>query len=308
MNAVRRAGLGVLRAISPRHRRWGRLVRSLELDPERLERPVDEPGDRDFIICGLSRSGTSLLAAALYQPPRCVTLSEPWDGLRIPPAALFGSLREEIRTGLVRRGRLDVHVLERGEVRWGRDGEFPHRVDVDAEFALGVKWPVFWRYLDLLPRTKFLICVRHPSEVIASFVSTTGRLAEGLDYDVPFNRDMNRFLRAATDDPHVRPALLYEYVASRLALHLGDPNVFVVGYERWFSDREGLMRDVGRFLGIEVGLGYPAIRPPRSSGHRESELARLVELHCPSAVALGYGVGEQARRADSASSRGGVGP
>jgi hypothetical protein len=213
---------------------------------------------------------------------------EPWDALRMPPAQLFRSLREEISSGTVRRGRLDVGTLQRsGDVRWGRDGDFPHSVEVDDHYLLGVKLPVFWRYLDVLPSTKFLICIRHPVEVVQSFAGAGGRLAEGLDYDAGFNREMNEALRIATDDRAVRRALLFEYVASRIVPHLNDPNVLLVRYERWFTDRLGLMTEVGRFLAVELGPGMPVVRTPRMVEH-DPEVVRLVERHCPSAAALGY--------------------
>src|SRR5919109_1001972 len=85
---------------SPRHWRWRRLLRSLDLTTETLERPVASPGPRDFVICGSPRTGTSLAAAALHQPPASLTVMEPWDGMRLPIAPLFASLRDEIdRTG-----------------------------------------------------------------------------------------------------------------------------------------------------------------------------------------------------------------
>jgi hypothetical protein len=282
--------LDLARWALPRHRRWERLLRSLTIEPGVSPPRVDPPGLDDFVICGSSRSGTSLLCAALYQPPACVTVMEPWDAIRLPPAELFRSLRDEIAGGVVVRGRLDAEALSRGEVRWGRDGEFPHRIEADAGHLLGIKLPAFWRYLDYLPATKFLVCVRHPVEVVASFEHAGGRLAHGLDYDVAFNRAMNHELRSATDDEELRRVLMYEYVNSRLVPHLDRSNVFVVRYERWFSDRDGLMRDLGGFLGSPLGPGSPVIRPPRTATP-DPRLVRLIEEHCPSAAALGYDVG-----------------
>jgi hypothetical protein len=274
--------------VSPRHRRWSKILASLDLDPDRLVSPTVSPGSRDFIICGIPRSGTSLLTAALYQPPACVTVMEPWDGMRLPPAELFASLRSELEHGELSRGRLDVDsLLSRGEVRWGSDGEFPHRVDTAPDYFLGVKWTVFWRYLDKLPGTKFLVCVRDPIDVVASFAGMKGRLSEGLNYDIPFNREMNASLSAATDDPAIRRALLFEYIASRIAPHLGRPNVLLVRYERWFEDRGGLMRDIAEFLGARLGPGEPVIREPVRRA-LDPDTVRLVAERCPSASTLGY--------------------
>jgi len=288
MSAALRSRPRLLGVVSPRHRRWARLLASLDLDPDRLTHPTVFPGSRDFIICGIPRSGTSLLSAALYQPPTCVTVMEPWDGMRLPPAELFASLRSELARGQLTRGRLDVHALiSRGEVRWGSDGDFPHPVETAPEYLLGVKWTVFWRYLDRLPRTRFLVCVRDPIDVVASFADMKGRLSEGLNYDIAFNREMNASLSAATDDPAIRRVLLFEHIASRIAPHLGRPNVMLVRYERWFQDRVGLMREIASFLGADLGPGLPTIREPARRSPDE-EVVRLVEELCPSAGAMGY--------------------
>jgi Sulfotransferase domain len=278
-------------SFSSRHRRWKNLRAELTMDPERLAHPIQPPSARDFIICGLSRGGTSLLAAALYQPPHVVTVMEPWDGMRFPPAELFASLRSEMElTGHLRRGRLDIPSLKNdGSVRWGRDGQFPHPVLVQPDFLLGVKWPAFWQYLVHLQETKFLICVRHPVEVVDSFRRTGGRLAQGFEYDIAFNRRMNAELLRATSDIRLRRVLLYEYVASRLLPHLERPNVFVVRYERWFEERERLISEIEDFLGAPLGRGYPVIRSPASRNLPVDELA-LIERHCPAARALGYTV------------------
>jgi hypothetical protein len=287
---VLRAYPKVLEVVSPRHRRWSKILSSLEIDPDRLPSPVAPPGPRDFIICGLPRSGTSLLSAALYQPPACVTVMEPWDALRLPPAELFASIRSDLARGELVNGRLDIKgLLTEGEVRWGSDGEFPHGVETTPDCLLGVKSPVFWRYLDKLPRTKFLVCVRDPIEVITSFAGMKGRLSEGLNYDIPFNREMNASLIAATGDQAVRRALLFEYIASRIVPHLDQPNVLLVRYERWFQDRGGLMGEIAQFLGANLGEGAPVIREPvrRSPAH---DTLRLIAERCPSASALGYAV------------------
>lgn len=279
-----------VRSLSPRRRRWNRFLSGLNLDPEALPKPVEAPSELDFIICGASRTGTSLLCAILFQPPGVVTVMEPWDGMRLPPAELFRSLREEIdKTGRLSRGRLNVEaLLAGGHVQWGRDGAYPSEVAVNPNYLMGIKWPAFWRYLDLLPNTKFIVCVRHPVEVINSFRKTGGRLAEGLDYDIPFNQRMNQELRRAEQDPTLRRILLYEYVNSRLLPHLTKPNVFVVQYERWFKAPSALLEELGGFLGVDVGSPRTRIRQPSSSSTASDDQIALIRRRCPSAVALGY--------------------
>ena len=280
---------GFLRTLSPTRRRWLRFLESLPVDPDALSGPLAPPSNRDFIICGSSRSGTTLLAAMLHQPPGVTTVVEPWDGMRLLPADLFASLRAEIdATGEIRRGRLDFEALTaEGAVRWCRDGERPYPIRLGPGYSLGVKWPAFWRYLDLLPSTKFLVCVRHPAEVIASFKEQGGRLSLGLDYETAFNRKMNAELIEATEDTSIRRILMYEYVNARILPHLRRPEVFVIHYERWFTEPESLLQEVGSFLGVELEQGPARVTVANGPGLEPKEL-ELVNTLCPSARALGY--------------------
>jgi len=278
-------------ALSPAHYRWLRFLRDLDLDPDRLPRPVTPPSDRDFIICGTPRSGTTLAAAVLFQPPSVVTVSEPWDGLRLPPDELFRSVRAELATGVLRRGRLDVRALtEEGTVRWCRDGELPVRVHTSGDVVVGVKWPAFWRYVDLLPDTRFVVCVRAPGEVVRSCKEKRGRLIMGFDYRVAFNREMNAELRRAARTSAERRVLLYEYINSRLLGHLDRPNVYVLRYERWFGEPEQVIRELSSFLGVPLGPGYARIRARGSSTSLSRTEIRMLEQHSSAARALGYAV------------------
>jgi hypothetical protein len=285
-----RAGLrSVRRLLSPDHRRWRRFSETLTLDPGRLPDPLEAPGPNDFLICGSPRTGTSLLCAALFQPPRCITVMEPWDGMRLAPARLFRSLRKEMEeTGQLRRGKLDVTTLNRdGGVRWCTEGVCSAPVRCPEDCLVGVKWPAFWRYLELLSATKFIVCLRHPFEVIASYRKAGGSLAEGFDYDIPFNRVMNAELRAGTRDGAIRRIRLYDYINARVLPFLKRPNVLAVRYERWFTEPEAVLEELGDFLGADLRGNRARIQPPRQEGQLREEI-QLIRAHCTTAERLGY--------------------
>jgi hypothetical protein len=213
---------------------------------------------------------------------------EPWDSMRLPPADLLASLRREIETGTLRRGRLDVAALvAEGAVRWTRDGEQAIPVAMRGDWSLGVKLPAFWRYLELLPTARFVVCLRSPEEVIASYRATTGRLHEGLEYDTPFNRRLNDRLLAATDDPARRRILLYDAVNEAILPHLDRPNVHVVRYERWFEDPAGLLRDLGAFLDVDLSHPLPRVHPSAGPPMPADEL-ELLRRTGHTGAALGY--------------------
>lgn len=268
--------------------RWRRLLASCDLDPAKLSAPIAEPGPRDFIIAGCPRTGTSLLAAQLHRPPGLVTVMEPWDGLRLEPARLFGSLRTEIGSGLLTSGRLDLEAVGEGKVSWRSEHEVSYPIAVEDDFLLGVKWPTFWQYLDLLPNTRFLITIRHPASVITSFEQTKGRLARGLDYDVAFNDRMNTYLASVTDDDETRRVLLYEYVNSRILPHLDRSNVLVVPYERWHDDASSLLEEVAAFLDVSIASQIEI--SPRPVEDRSNRLMEMIAEHAPSARGLGYDI------------------
>lgn len=272
---------------------WEALRPTLSIDPDRLADPLEAPGPNDVLICGSSRSGTTLMTAMVFQPPVAVGVMEPWDALRLAPAELFRSLRDELRSGVLRRGHLDVAGLRaEGAVLTRTDAEPEVPVSLAADYVLAVKCPAFWRYLDRLPKTRFIVCLRDPYEVIASFAHSPGRLAEGLDYEVPFNEAMNHELSQATDDLARRRVMLYDYVNHRLLPHLDRPEVFVVRFERWFSEPATLLAELGAFLSTDLSRPLARIRPRRDQAAQpapaDERQASLVREHCRTAESLGY--------------------
>ena len=281
--------LSTLRGWSPASRRWRRFLHSLPIDPDVLPQHLADPGERDFVVCGAPRTGTSLLSAMLVQPPAVYTVMEPWDGMRLPPAELFASLRSTVaREGKLSVGRLDTSALmASGEVKWSREGSSAMSLEVSYALFLGVKWPVFWRYLPHLPNTRFIITLRDPYEVIASFRRQRGRLRMGLEYDTAFNRRMNKRLQSATSHLARRRVMLFNYIHERILPFLCLPNVLAVRYERWFSEPDVLRTEISAFLGVELHSGPANIRRPPTVDIPARERA-LIQEECRTAAALGY--------------------
>ncbi len=277
---------GVLRVASPRHRRWHRTLAGCTLEPAAVTAAV-APGPRDVLICGCPRSGTALLTAALHQPPVMCTVMEPWAGLQQTPRQLFGSIRDELDAGELRQGRLRIdRLLADGAVEWQRDGEQAYAVEAGPRTLVGVKWPSYWQLLGRLPDTKFLVCLRDPAEVLHSFVHTGGRLARGYDYDTTFTRDFNRRLADRYDDAADRRLGMYDAVYEHALPHLRRSNVLAVRYERWFEEPDAMLREIGDFLGADLGRSRVRIRPPAS--HPHPQLAARIRRQSRTAARLGY--------------------
>jgi hypothetical protein len=262
------------------------------LDPDTLPQPLAPISDRDFLIAGCPRTGSSLVTAALHQPPNVVTVVEPWDGMRLPPADLFRSFRDEIdRDGAITRGTMDfTSLLNEGKVVRVPEGTARTNVSVSERYQLGIKWPAFYRYLPMLPTARFVVCLRHPFEVIGSFKTQGGSLHEGLDYPTAFNRRVNHALRDRTGDWALRRIALFDEVHERVLPYLSRPNVFVVRYERWFTEHAKLMAELSGFLGLALGPGPATIRAPKNEGASALSAAEkdAVRKHSTTAARLGY--------------------
>lgn len=284
------------RAVAPAVPSWRArraYLRGLTLDLGPLGSPLPAPGPDDVVLCGVPRSGTTLLTAALHQPPRAVALVEPWLGLVLPPAELFAEVRRRLRHDGAIGGRLDLDRLRaEGSTDWVEDRARPVEPRPDADSVLvGIKWPTYWQLLPHLPDTRFVVCVRHPHKVVASMVGARGDLRDGLDHEIPFNAGVNAELRRATRWRAERRALLYERIVAGILPHLERPNVFLVRYERWSTDAPRLLAELSDFLGVDlteplVRLDRGPGRPPRLTRRDRAAVAAL----CPSARALGYEV------------------
>ncbi|MDH3705249.1 MAG: sulfotransferase [Acidimicrobiia bacterium] len=277
-----------VRTVSPRSRRYQQLLDSCDLEPSQVAGSA--PPGADVIICGCPRSGTALVTAALHQPPAMVTVMEPWDGLRLEPAQLFDSLRQELAGGWLRRGRLDLGALaDRGEVAWTAEGR-PQAVQVDDSTLLGVKWPTYWQLLPMLPDTRFVVTVRHPADVVDSFARQPGRLRDGLEYDVAFNRSLNAAL-GTIDSIAERRLALYDAANRTVLEHAHRPNVHIVRYEDWHHDRDGVLHALSRFLNRDLTTSPVRVtdhRPDSRERHDQDGLRAAVVDASLTARDLGY--------------------
>ena len=111
----------------------------------------------------------------------------------------------------------------------------------------------------------------------------------GLDYDTAFNRSMNDHLMRATSVLARRRVLLFDYIHERILPHLSRPNVLAVRYERWFSEPEVVLSELGAFLGVELRAGRAKIRPPAPVDLPRAE-RDMIRAECRTAAALGYAV------------------
>jgi hypothetical protein len=101
--------------------------------------------------------------------------------------------------------------------------------------------------------TKFVVCVRHPFDAIASFKSVGGSVSRGQEYAVAFNRDLNREVRRQAGWRVARRRVeLYAQLQEAILPHLERPERFVARYEGWFEAGGRQWASLADFLGVDL--------------------------------------------------------
>ncbi len=262
---------------------------SLELHAARAQLGAAGASQQNVILCGCPRSGTSLLAAALFQPPEMVTVMEPWIGLRETPLALFASLRKELESGRLPSTRLDLRALSaRGHVAWN-EGDQAHRVDSGPRSLLGVKWPCYWQLLGASTAWKFIVCVRDPAAVVSSMGRQKGRLRLGLDYDVPFNRGLNQRLLLAHEEDERRRIAHFDEVYGHALEYAEDRNVLFARYERSFEAPTTLLEEISSFLDRDLTRTHVRVQgAPEPVLAKHGSTAAEIRAMSRTSARLGY--------------------
>lgn len=213
----------------------------------------------------MPRSGTTYLAAVLHNPPAVVTISEAggqWKqlmkayGRTTRVFDIFSDYREKILRGE------KVYTLEgtpgfegRQRIDTWNQKKIERKIKANHDFKLGMKNPEV--FLELLPvfreaGTKCVITARHPVSVINSWVKKVQkRLSKGRTIEGTFANGECITYDSPSEDPVQRRIDLHNHFAELITNHLTDPNVMLIRYEDWFTDKAQAER-ICRFLGVPV--------------------------------------------------------
>jgi hypothetical protein len=162
--------------------------------------------NRDIVITGIPRSGTTLLSALLNNPPSSVSIGEPrWHGKRVRDLngdaeafadwlqADFQDVRNKIENGqaIETREALDGGILTNYRAGNEKNFRFAHKTFVvEPKFVLAMKSPVLYTAVlpSLIARGHSVIAIiRNPVATLLSWASvpfpiSRGRLPAGERY------------------------------------------------------------------------------------------------------------------------------
>lgn len=266
----------------------------------------------DGLITGFPRSGTSFLCGCLSRVPNQVVVNEPTEIFAAlaqqPPwgvPLLHARLRERILAGEPIDNK--VHDGRMIEDTADRDLREPHvpRIESD-DFGLWTKNTLAYaarvRMLrEVMPRAPIVACLRHPYEVVTSWIDTFPHLREAAVERFPIGssadplldpEDRERLqLIAGCQDLSLRRALLWRHLASVFLRHR-DQLIFV-RYEQLASDPGRTLSALfSSIAGVHLALPTATLPPPRQRRSRPPLTAddeRAIRDICgETAAALGY--------------------
>lgn len=266
----------------------------------------------DGLITGFPRSGTSFLGSCLAAVRNQVVVNEPVEifaALAQQPPWGVPLLHARLRSRILAGEAIDnkVHAGRMIEDTAERDTREPHVPQVDREdFGLWTKNTLAYasrvRLLrQVMPHAPIVACIRHPYEVVASWIDTFPHLREAAVERFPIGSATDPLLDpedrgrlhviAGCDDLPLRRALVWRHLAS-IFLRFRD-DLIVVRYEDLSSDPRrviaGILAAIPGDHPVPTSDALPRPRPRRlRPALRADDLRAIRDICGETAAALGY--------------------
>lgn len=259
--------------------------------------PFHRP-DRDLIVCGISRSGTSLLCALINELDNAVCLNEvlPLEPGKLP-RALARARRDLLRGRAVANkfdasGALTTNTLDEGVRRQKRVIDKP----VDEQLLLASKRniPYLLNLVQILELGVAIVAlIRDPVYALGSWGS-----AKAASSGIPGARigpeDEHPHwtpLALTSRDPIERRAEAWQACAERI--WRAREQLIVLRYEDLCADPRATLAPIAERFALSLPSGpFGRVEPAKNDDARYPEIARVraaVEARCPLRVAFGYG-------------------
>ena len=192
--------------------------------------------ERDLVVTGLPRSGTSLLSRHISESPNAYCVNEVFYNVDRLPTSL-ARVRQCLVTGCpvpnkyAKSGGLSTNTIrDTARVKYRR---IPDAYDRDAVVASKVNIPYLNRLLDFLDHEYSVVAViRDPIFTIASWNSPS---AQSIPESSVTPEDLHPRWRGfdfPTEDRIERQSAIWVHYASLICKHAGERRVSIASYER----------------------------------------------------------------------------
>jgi len=272
--------------------------------------PAPSAECRDFLVSGIPRSGTSLVCHLLHRVQNCVVINEPHEvyrPLRLDHtpwrvAVLYRQLRAQILRGEPVVNKVDSSGVIQDTLKDDQRREYRPQVD-RSDYLLGTKNTLAYclrheAIRRVMPAAKWVFCIRHPFDTIASWKTSFAHLAE-VDLErfpacFPGDTWMTTRQLAWTialdevDDPVTRRAMLWRFLAETVA-QLGN-DFPVIKYERLIQQPATVLTETLDYLGVHPPIpALDVLRPRKRADELDRDECAIIREICgESARRLGY--------------------
>ncbi len=268
--------------------------------------------DKNFLITGMPRSGSSLLTRILDDQNNMVVINEPeyqiFDLLRINfnPNWLdvfIADHRLRIECGLYVQNKIAGDKVIADTIAENKVSTYVPSIE-NEEFFFGVKDNLdFLSIIHKLPRIyshlKILACVRHPYDCTASWIKSFRHLKTVDLGHIGYLNDQHRFTIEqlnqleqinSLDDMSVKRALFWNFIAEIILSN--QDKVTVVKYEDWFSEPQMQYRKIAETINYPVdkfNTQTIELKPSTKSSILTEHDRKMIKTFCSSnAGEFGY--------------------
>lgn len=262
--------------------------------------------DKNIIITGIPRSGTSYLCKLLNSIENIVVINEPQEIMYFGAnemfrlRAYFNKLRFNIIRGKEITNKIENGVIIEDTAIKDERNLFRYKV-FDEDFVLAIKNPlVFLTMLPhlkkIMPKSKIVVCIRNPIDTIASWKKSFPHLADVIFEQFPkiffaenmITEQQSKLIEEinAIDDFEKKRALLWNYLAEIIVANR--ENIILVQYEKFIVNPNAeLKRLFSFFPDLKFDFPVSELRSYRKE-MSDGEISKINKICSNLAAKLGY--------------------
>ncbi len=262
--------------------------------------------NKNIIITGIPRSGTSYLCKLLNSVENSVVINEPEEVMDLERTSLwrlrayYKKIRFEISKGKKIWNKIQNGKIIEDTAKVDDRKLCKHDV-LNKKFLLSVKNPLVFLSLlpyfnKIMPKSRIVVCIRNPIDTIASWKKSFPHLSDVIFEQFPkifFNKaiitkQQRKALSkiSATEDFEIKRALLWNYLVKIIEENM--ESVSIIRYEDFIIDPNVELKKVLKDYS-ELNFDFPKseIRTKRNTMN-EDEISKVKNICRDSALKFGY--------------------
>ncbi len=262
--------------------------------------------DKNIIITGIPRSGTSYLCKLLNSLENSVVINEPEEIMYFNAKDMWKlrvylkKLRFNIYKGKRVKNKIQNGIIIEDTAKIDERNFYKHEV-INSDFLLSVKNPLAFlamlpTFKKIIPQAKIVVCIRNPIDTIASWKKSFPHLSDVIFEQFPkifFDEEMiteqqKNALKEIeiTEDFEIKRALLWNYLAEIIDKNRED--IILVQYEKFIVNPNSELASLfSYFPDLKFNFPTSELRSYRDE-MSEEEILKITKVCSNIASGFGY--------------------